>query len=176
MSRRLDPDQELLKAFRCDSAFGTWVYRIISNTAYEKMRRRPRVFVDIPLDEVLPPFHEDGHHAGVISDWSASINDPAVQTELRVVLSSAISELPPHYRAAVVLCDVEGLSMDEVADALGITVSTAKVRVHRARLLLRNHLSMFMKRAGASVGESAQEQKSPMPSHPTTSVRDELSR
>jgi len=103
MSRRLDPDQELLKAFRCDSAFGTWVYRIISNTAYEKMRRRPRVFVDIPLDEVLPPFHEDGHHAGVISDCSSSINDPAVQTELRVVLSSAISEIPAHYRAAMVL-------------------------------------------------------------------------
>jgi len=212
MSRRLDPDQELLTALqaheptaaealitvygdrayrlavgitgtkqdaeevvqdafwsvvrkidtlRCDSAFGTWVYGIISNAAYEKMRRRLRASVDIPLDEVLPPFHEDGHHAGVISDWSSSIDDPAVQTELRVVLSSAISELPPHYRAAVVLCDVEGLLMDEVADALGITVSTAKVRVHRARLLLRNHLSIFMDRAEASVGESVQEQYVP---------------
>ena len=172
-----------IDTFRGDSAFGTWVYRIISNAAYEKIRRRPRAFVDISLDEVLPSFHEKGRHAGVITDWSSSIDDPTVQTELRAVLSSAISELPAHYRAVTVLCDVEGLSMGEVADALGITVPTAKIRAHRARLLLRNHLSMFMARAGASVEESAQESstcrggelhpKSPMLPHPTTSVRNE---
>ncbi len=165
-----------------DSAFGTWVYRIITNAAYEKIRRRPRAFVDISLDEVLPSFHENGRHAGVITDWSSSI-DATVQTEFRAVLSSAIAELPAHYRVVTVLCDVEGLSMGEVADALGITVSTAKIRAHRARLLLRHHLSMFIARAVASVEESAQESstcrgselhpKSPMLSRPTTSVRNE---
>lgn len=146
-----------IDTFRGDSAFGSWVYRIVSNAAYNKVRRRPRAFVDIALDEVLPPSNE-ARHEGLISDWSSRIDDAAVQTELRSVLSSAVSELPAHYRAVMVLHDVEGLSMAEVADALGISVPTAKSRSHRARLSLRKRLSMFMAMAGGSVGESAQEQ------------------
>jgi RNA polymerase sigma-70 factor, ECF subfamily len=138
-----------IHTFRGDSAFGSWVYRIVSNAAYEKVRRRPQAFLEIPVDEVLPPFDEDGRHAGALTDWSSSIDDPALQTELRAVLSSAVSELPAHYRAVIVLHDVEGLSMAEVADALGITVPTAKIRAHRARLLLRKRLSVFMASAGA---------------------------
>jgi RNA polymerase sigma factor (sigma-70 family) len=53
--------------FRGDSAFGSWVYRIVSNAAYEKARRRRQAFVDISLEEVLPPFDEDGRHAGLLS-------------------------------------------------------------------------------------------------------------
>jgi RNA polymerase sigma-70 factor (ECF subfamily) len=148
-----------IDTFRGDSAFGSWVYRIVSNAAYGKVRRRPLQFVDIPLDDVLPPFHEDGRHAGMLTDWSSSIDDPAVQTELRAVLSSAVSELPAHYRAVTVLRDVEGLSMAQVADALGITVPTAKTRAHRARLLLRQRLSMFMAGATTSAEGLAQEQR-----------------
>jgi len=146
-----------IDTFRGDSAFGSWIYRIVSNAAYEKIRRRPRAFVDIALDEVLPPFHE-GRHASLITDWSSGIDDPAVQTELRSVLSSAVSELPAHYRAVVVLRDIEGLSLVEIADALAISVPTVKSRAHRARLSLRKRLSMFMATAGGSVEESAQEQ------------------
>src|SRR3989441_11007092 len=75
-----------IDTFRGDSAFGSWLYRIVSNAAYEKIRRRPQAFVDIWLDEVLPPFNEDGRHAGMLRDWSSSLDDPAVQTELRGVL------------------------------------------------------------------------------------------
>jgi RNA polymerase sigma-70 factor (ECF subfamily) len=67
-----------------------------------------------------------------------------VQQQLRDVLTAAIDELPPHYRAVIVLRDVEGLSTGEVADALEIAVPTAKTRAHRARLLLRERLSTFM--------------------------------
>jgi len=144
-----------IDTFRGDAAFGSWVYRIISNAAYEKIRRRPRALVNMSLDEALPPFDEDGRHAGLISDWSSDIDDPGVQTELRAVLSSAVSELPAHYRAVIVLYDVEGLSMAEVAEALQITVPTAKTRAHRGRLLLRQRLSMFMAGAAGSIEESA---------------------
>ena len=143
--------------FRGDSAFGSWVYRIVSNAAYGKIRRRPKAFVDVALDEGLPPFHEGGHE-GVISDWSSGIDDPAVQTELRSALCSALAELPAHYRAVMVLHEIDGLSMAEVADALAISVPTVKSRAHRARLSLRKRLSMFMAMAGGSVEESAQEQ------------------
>ena len=131
-----------IDTFRGDSAFGSWVYRIVSNAPYGKIRRRPRAFVELSLDEVLPPFHEDGRHAGAIRDWSSSIDDAAVQTELRAMLSSAVAELPAHYRAVIVLRDVEGLSMAEVAVSLGITVATAKSRVHCARLFLRKRLDV----------------------------------
>ena len=147
-----------IDTFRGDSAFGSWVFRIVSNAAYSKVRRRPQAFVEISLDEVLPPFHDDGRHAGAVADWSSRAEDPAVQTELRAVLTSAVSELPAQYRAVVVLHDVEGLSMAEVATALGITVPTAKTRAHRARLWLRKRLSTFMASTGASVEGPAQKE------------------
>src|SRR5207244_2810888 len=121
--------------------------------AYQKRRRGAHRRNEITLDEVLPHFHEDGHHADPITDWSTRLYDPAMQRELRDVLASALEELPPHYRAAIVLRDVEGLSIAEVADALGIPVGTAKTRAHRARLFLRKRLSTFMEIEGTSETE-----------------------
>jgi RNA polymerase sigma factor (sigma-70 family) len=78
-----------IDTFRGDSSVGSWIYRITANAAYQKLRGRAHRRDEISLDEVLPLFHEDGRHAGPISDWSASIDDPAVQTELRAALDSA---------------------------------------------------------------------------------------
>ena len=133
-----------IDTFRGESAFGSWVYRIVSNAAYLKVRQRRQAMGERAIDAALPAFDENGRHAGPLVDWSSRIDDPAVQTELRIVLSSAISELPVHYRAVFVMRDVEGLSMAEIADCLGLTVATAKTRVHRARLLLRSRLNIFM--------------------------------
>jgi RNA polymerase sigma-70 factor (ECF subfamily) len=133
-----------IDTFRGDSSFGSWIYRITANAAYQKLRGRARRRHEISLDEVLPPFHEDGRHAGPISDWSASIHDPAVQAELGAALASAIGELPVQYRAVIVLHDVEGLSMAEVAGSVGITKAAARSRTHRARLFLRRRLAKFM--------------------------------
>ncbi len=135
-----------IDTFRGDSSFGSWIYRITANAAYEKLRGRTHRRDEISLDEVLPPFHEDGRHAGPISDWSESIHDPAVQAELRAALASAIGELPVQYRAVIVLHDVEGLSLAEVAGSVGITQAAVKSRVHRARLFLRKRLAMFMEK------------------------------
>ena len=133
-----------IDTFRGESAFGSWVYRIVSNASYAKVRRRRQAIGEMTIDEALPAFDDNGCHAGPLVDWSSKIADPAVQTELRTVLSSAVSELPAHYRAVVVMHDVEGWSMAEIANCLGITVATAKTRAHRARLLLRQRLSIFM--------------------------------
>jgi DNA-directed RNA polymerase specialized sigma24 family protein len=93
--------------------------------------------------------HEDGRYADPVVDWSTELDDPALQTELRRALTAALKEVPDHYRAVIVLRDVEGLSMVEVAGGLGITVRTAKARAHRARLLVRQRLAGFMSRATA---------------------------
>jgi len=131
-----------IDSFRGESAFRSWFYRVVSNAAYG--HRRPKVLIEIPLEEVLPAFDEYGRHAGLFRDWSSSVDDPAVQRQLRDVLTSAIDELPLHYRAATVLRDIEGLSTAEVAEVMGISIPTAKTRAHRARLLLRKRLSAFM--------------------------------
>jgi RNA polymerase sigma-70 factor, ECF subfamily len=141
--------------FRGESLLGSWIYRITANTAYQKLRRAAHRRDEISLDQVLPVI-DDGHHPGDPSgDWSAQINDPAIQRELRDVLASAIDELPANHRAVLVLHDVEGLSMAEVADALGITVATAKIHAHRARLRLRKRLGLFLSPTTSAVGVPA---------------------
>src|SRR5205823_14583426 len=98
-----------IDTFRGDSAFGSWIYRIVANAAYQKLRSRSSRRAEIPLEDVLPTFHENGH-AAPTADWSAELEDPERGTELRLVLTSAIDELPAEYRTVVVLRDVEGLS------------------------------------------------------------------
>jgi RNA polymerase sigma-70 factor (ECF subfamily) len=140
-----------IDTFRGDAALGSWVYRITANAAYQRRRSTRRRRDEISLDDVLSTFHEDGRYADPIVDWSAELDDPAVQTELRSVLTSALEELPHHYRAVIILHDVDGLPMAEVAECLDITVPTAKARAHRARLLLRQRLGEFMSGAPSGV-------------------------
>jgi len=146
-----------IATFRGDASLGSWIYRIVANAAYQNVRRRRHRRDEICLEDVLPSFQEDGRHAGPISDWSARIDDPAAQTELRAALDAAIEDLPPAYRVAIVLRDVQGSSMREVADALKISVANAKSRVHRGRLFLRKRLAMFLD--GATIADSASSHK-----------------
>jgi RNA polymerase sigma-70 factor (ECF subfamily) len=131
-----------IDTFRGDSAFGSWLYRIVANAAYQKIRVRRR-HPEVSLDD-LPGFHEDGAHAAPIDDWSPKVSDPCRQTEVRRALSAALDALPADGRTAVVLRDVEGLAMTEVAATLGLTVASAKTRVHRARLFLRKRLALSL--------------------------------
>ena len=130
-----------IDTFRGESAFGSWLYRIVANAAYQKLRGRRDRRSDISLDEALPLLHENGEHAAPIADWSPSLDDQSRQTELRMALTAAIHELPPHYRTVLILHDVEGLSHIEAAESLGLSVPNVKSRVHRARLFLRKRLA-----------------------------------
>ena len=131
-------------SFRGDAALGSWIYRITANAAYQRRRRGARRHHEISLDEILPSFHEDGRHAEPIVDASTEPDDPAVQTELRSALTSALEELPAHYRTVIILHEVEGMSLAEVAACQDTTVPTTKARAHRARRLLRQRLGEFV--------------------------------
>src|SRR5262249_26131853 len=133
-----------IDAFRGDSAFGSWIYRIVANAALIKRRRNTRRRDAIPLDDVFPWFDENGHHVEPIDDWSTRIDDPAIQRELQDALTAAVHWLRDHSRAVIVMHDVEGLPIAEVAEVLGLTASTVKSRAHRARLMLRKRLAVFM--------------------------------
>src|SRR5436190_11939903 len=72
-----------IDTFRGESAFGSWLYRIVANAAYQKLRGRHRRRHEVSLDEVLPVFDERGGHDAPMVDWSSTTNDPAMQAELR---------------------------------------------------------------------------------------------
>ena len=137
VSRKID-------TFRGEAAFGSWVYRITANTAYEKLRRERNRRSEVSWDELAPVFDEKGQHAEVAVDWSSRLKDPAIERELRSVLCAAIDELPAEYRTAFLLHDVEGLSNPEIAETLQVNLGTVKSRLHRARLFLRRCLSNYM--------------------------------
>lgn len=125
--------------FKREAALSSWIYRITANAAYERLRSR-RSRLETSLEPLLPLFDDEGRHAARVQDWSRNLDDPAVAEELRSALERGIGELPEAYRAALVLRDVEGLTGEEAAEALGLTVAAVKSRLHRARLALRARL------------------------------------
>ena len=119
--------------FRGDSRVTTWLYRITTNAALMRLRKekRARELTQTGLDDVE------------VASWEPTPELQALTSELGDKLMDGIERLPPDLRAAVVLRDVEQLSNAEAADVLDVTVSSLKSRLHRARVLLRNHLAEF---------------------------------
>src|SRR5712692_3119605 len=144
-SRKID-------TFRGAAAFGSWVYRITANAAYQKLRGRRSQRHEVSWDDLVPAFDEQGQHAEVAVDWSRRLKDPAIDGELNSILSAVIDELPADYRTAFVLHDVEGLSNPEIAETLHVKLSAIKSRVHRARLFLRRRLAAYVASAEAMPG------------------------
>jgi RNA polymerase sigma-70 factor (ECF subfamily) len=133
-----------IDTFKGESAFGSWVYRITANAAYQKRRDRRGDRNETSWEDLASTLDETGRPVQSVTDWSPLLHDPALQAELQAVLRSAIDELPDEHRATFLLHDVEGLSNPEVAEALQITTATVKSRVHRARLSLRGRLSIYL--------------------------------
>jgi RNA polymerase sigma-70 factor, ECF subfamily len=136
-----------ISTFKGEAAFGSWLYRIAANAAYQKLRARRSKAPEISMEEVLPSFDDAGRHFEPMADWSERVDEQALQGELRRALGAAIDELPPDYRTALVLHDVEGLSNPDIAEALGISLPAVKSRVHRSRLFVRKQLADYMKTA-----------------------------
>lgn len=118
-----------LKRFRGDARFSTWLYRITANASYTLMKKRRKHRHEPLLDE-LADVAETGFAAN-----PEAVTDAAL---LRDELTAAVEDLPPKLRAVVVLRDVYGLSHEEISEELGISVSAAKVRLHRARRRLHD--------------------------------------
>jgi RNA polymerase sigma-70 factor (ECF subfamily) len=131
-------------SFQGRSALSSWIYRITMNAALNK-RRGKRTELETSLDAELPTFLADGHRAGdrawLVADWSRSPEAEALSGESRELLRRAIDALPEHYRAVLILRDVDGMSNEDVAAAIGETVASVKSRLHRARMVLREQLT-----------------------------------
>src|SRR5256885_13145247 len=141
-----------LEQFQGQSKFYTWLVRIAVNEALMKLRRR-RPERTVSLDEEVKT--EDDSLPRAVADWSPNPEQMYNQAELRDILTRTIQGLPAGFRTVFVLRDVEGLSTEETAEALGLSIPAVKSRLLRARLQLRERLSRhFKKKKNNEIGRA----------------------
>jgi RNA polymerase sigma-70 factor (ECF subfamily) len=131
-----------LSSFRAESKFGTWLISIVLNEARSRLRRQT-----IRRMESLDECPDDG---GVVSpallrNWRGIPSEAIERQEIRQMLQEAVICLPTIYRQVFQLRDVAEFSVQEAAEALGISVPCVKVRLHRARMMLQKQLSPLLK-------------------------------
>lgn len=140
-----------LARFEGRSQLSTWLYRIAYNAALMRLRKRrlPTLSIDEPLaNEEGDPMPRQ------LVDWVSAPDRILLNGELRHVLNAAVETLPEGLRTVFVLRDIEGLSTAETAAVLDLTETNVKVRLHRARLALRERLTAYF--APASAGRPAE--------------------
>ena len=117
-----------IEKFRGDSTFGTWIYRITVNTAWT-LRKKAKKHYSLNIEDTQEP---------VVIDEKKDPELVAINSDLSVVLRKALNQIPLEQRIIVELKNIEGRSHKEIADYLDISVTAAKVRLHRAHQKLRN--------------------------------------
>jgi RNA polymerase sigma factor (sigma-70 family) len=120
--------------------FEGWLHRITTNLFLDQARRKAKIRFDALTDDA------DAR----IPSRSASPDIAVMDGLFDEDVESALSALPPTFRAAVVLCDIEGLSYEEIADVLGLKLGTVRSRIHRGRTMLRKALAHRAPSAGRS--------------------------
>jgi len=128
-----------LKGLEHPEALRSWVYRVAGNACLMMQRRSRRADEhEVPLDALLPRAGE--RQPVEIPDPAQLPDEDAARAELGRKVQRAIRDLPGHYRIVLVMRDMDGLTTRETAEALGLEESAVKMRLHRARLMLRNSL------------------------------------
>lgn len=132
---------EHLHDFREEASFATWMTRIVTYAALKVLRKRKGLDT-VSLDDATDE-NEEGEipHPEYIADWRGDPAKIVEQRELKRILDEAIDALDEKYRLVFVLRDVEGMSVEETANVLGISPANVKVRLLRARLALREKLT-----------------------------------
>jgi RNA polymerase sigma-70 factor (ECF subfamily) len=132
-----------LKSFRNEAKFSTWLVTIAMNEARKRLRKAKTAAED-SLDE--PKEENEGDFTpAVLTDWREVPLEALERKELKEKLQEAVKMLPEKYREVFVLRDIEELNQQETAEALGITVTLVKVRLHRARMMLQKLLVPYLK-------------------------------
>lgn len=133
---------EHLEGFREESSFATWIFRITTHAALKVIRKRKGLST-VSLDETTD--ERDGYdsvaHPEYIADWRQSPEQLVAKNETRRLLDEALAQLDEKHRVIFLLRDVEGFSVKETAETLNLSEANVKVRLLRARLQLREHLT-----------------------------------
>jgi RNA polymerase sigma-70 factor (ECF subfamily) len=142
---------EKLDQFQGNSKFYTWLVRIAVNESLMRLRKR-RTGKLVSMDEDIQT--EEGSVPRDFADWAPNPEQNYNQSELADILKKTIQGLPQGFRVVFVLRDVDGLSTEETAEALGLSVPAVKSRLLRARLQLRERLSRYFKRTTPAASEA----------------------
>jgi RNA polymerase sigma-70 factor, ECF subfamily len=134
---------EKLDQFQGNSKFYTWLVRIAVNESLMRLRKR-RTGRMVSIDEDVET--EEGSMPRDLAEWRPDPEAMYGQSELAEILRKTIQGLPPGFRVVFVLRDVEGLSTEETAETLGLSVPAVKSRLLRARLQLRERLSRYFRK------------------------------
>lgn len=131
-----------LKGFRYETKFKNWLYRIASSVCIKK-RRKSKFAPDreLSLDEFLPS--DEAHVVTQFPDWTTAPLEKLLNNELSETLRKATLSLPEKYRVVILLRDMEGFTTEETAQIVNVTPANVKVRLHRARLFLREKLKEY---------------------------------
>ncbi len=131
-----------LKSFRYETKFKNWLYKVAASTCIKK-RRKSKFAPDkeLSLDEFLP--NNETEKPDNVPEWAMLPLDKLLNEELSGVINKTILALPKKYRVVIVLRDIEGFSTAETAQILNLSPSNVKVRLHRARLYLRDKLKGY---------------------------------
>jgi RNA polymerase sigma-70 factor (ECF subfamily) len=131
-----------LASFRGDAKFSTWLTTITLNEARSRLRKSGRVKVE-SLDDTE---QEQDYTPFLVADWREIPSETLEREELAQHIQSAIEGLPPSYREVFLLRDKEEMSIEEIAQALGVSANLVKVRLFRARMMLQKQLAPYLKR------------------------------
>jgi RNA polymerase sigma-70 factor (ECF subfamily) len=132
---------EQLDKFREEAKFYTWLMRIATNHALALLRKRKTRAMFSLAEDISSDSYDDIPLPQFIAEWRETPDQIASQRETRELINQALEELDDKYRLVFVLRDVEGFSTAETAETLGISESNVKVRLLRARLMLRERLT-----------------------------------
>jgi RNA polymerase sigma-70 factor (ECF subfamily) len=130
-----------LKDFEGRSSISTWLYRIASNEALMMLRKhRP----EVTLSDVTPENDDnDDYSPAQFVDWRQLPEEEFLSSEAQVAMDSAVQHLPENQRIVFILRDIEGLSIQETGETLNLSEAAVKTRLLRARLRLREELSVY---------------------------------
>lgn len=133
-----------IDTFRQESHIWPWIKRIAINNCIMWLRKnRTTRDKEVHIEEDLPQFTRDGQHQSLVMDWPVDPEEVMLNSELSAQLYDAVQSLPYEYRVPLVLRDIEGYSIKNIASLLALKEATAKTRIHRARLFVREKLSHY---------------------------------
>jgi RNA polymerase sigma-70 factor (ECF subfamily) len=134
-----------IQSFDGNSRLSTWLHRIAVNAALMKVRSRKRK-PERSIEDLLPAYREDGHHAEGFVSWDPPVDVAMEIAHNRTLVRECIAELPEQYRMVLMMRDIEDIDTADVAAMLGITPNAVKIRLHRARQALRTLLAPHFRR------------------------------
>jgi RNA polymerase sigma-70 factor (ECF subfamily) len=126
-----------LNSFRGDSSLGTWLYRVATNKALEKIRKKNKAGVQVELEDL----DDEPLKGSDIRSWPEDVAQLWKENSVQSCLKEALASLPDGNRSVFILRDLEGYSTKETAEALNLSVANVKIKLMRARLFLRDKMA-----------------------------------